>query len=77
MPVVLRIAGFVFFFYSNEGTEPPHVHVRKGEAEAKYWLSPLRLSSSRNMKKGQKQQLEKLVREHRDALLKKWQKYYH
>jgi hypothetical protein len=28
MPVVLRIGRFQFFFFSNEGREPPHIHVR-------------------------------------------------
>jgi hypothetical protein len=42
MPVVLRRDGFRFFFYSNEGNplEPPHVHVRRADAEAKFWLKP-------------------------------------
>ncbi len=38
MPTVLYFHGWRLFFYTNEGTEPPHVHVRKGEAEGKYWL---------------------------------------
>ncbi len=40
--VVLRFQGLKFFFYSNEGMppEPAHIHVRKGGAEAKFWLSP-------------------------------------
>lgn len=29
MPTILRLLGFRFFFYSNEGTEPAHVHVEK------------------------------------------------
>lgn len=38
MPVVFRRDGFRFFFYSNEGDprEPIHVHVRKGDADAKF-----------------------------------------
>jgi len=42
MPVIFRIRGFKFFFYSNEGSprEPVHVHVEKDEVEAKFWLSP-------------------------------------
>ena len=28
MPTILRIANFRFHFYSNEGNEPPHIHVR-------------------------------------------------
>ena len=38
MPTVLLILGWRFFFYANERHEPIHIHCRKGEAEAKYWL---------------------------------------
>lgn len=40
MPTVHREEGFRFFFYSNEGNprEPPHVHVERGEGDAKVWL---------------------------------------
>ena len=36
MPVVLRIDGLRFLFYSNEGTprEPPHIHVLQNRDEA-------------------------------------------
>ena len=40
MPTVLLQKGFRFFFYSNEGTEPLHIHVMNGEAEGKIWLEP-------------------------------------
>ena len=35
MPTVLLVEGYRFFFFSNEGQEPPHVHVRKGGGVAK------------------------------------------
>lgn len=40
MPIVFRERGARFFFFSNEGSprEPPHIHVLKGEGEAKFWL---------------------------------------
>ncbi len=38
MPTILTIHGWRFFFYSNEGSEPIHIHCRKGNAEAKFWL---------------------------------------
>jgi len=38
MPTILLIRGWRFFFYANERSEPIHVHCRKGDAEAKYWL---------------------------------------
>jgi len=38
MPTVLRWRGYRFFFFSNEGSEPAHIHVEKDEAMAKFWL---------------------------------------
>jgi len=35
MPTVLVVDGFRFFFWSNEGTEPPHIHVEKADAAGK------------------------------------------
>ena len=42
MPVVLRHGAYRYYFYSDEGTlrEPVHIHVRRGNAEAKFWLRP-------------------------------------
>ena len=36
MPVVFRVGGARFFFYSNEGSprEPPHIHVEDAGSEA-------------------------------------------
>jgi hypothetical protein len=31
MPTVLRVKGYRFFFFSNEGAEPPHIHIEYGE----------------------------------------------
>ncbi|HJT34906.1 MAG TPA: DUF4160 domain-containing protein [Pirellulales bacterium] len=44
MPTVLRVGRFRFFFFSNEGQEPAHIHVRAGSDEAKYWLEPIELA---------------------------------
>ena len=38
MPTVLVILGWRFFFYSNEGSEPIHIHAEKGDMECKYRL---------------------------------------
>jgi hypothetical protein len=48
MPIVFRLEGFKFFFYSNEGDprEPPHIHVTKGGAKAKFWLHPVALATN-------------------------------
>ncbi|MDY0084344.1 MAG: DUF4160 domain-containing protein [Bacteroidales bacterium] len=46
MPEIFRKLGFVFFFYSNEGQEPMHVHVRKAGGFAKFWVEPVDLDFS-------------------------------
>jgi hypothetical protein len=40
MPVVFRERGFRFFFFSFDGSprEPVHIHVKRGLAEAKFWV---------------------------------------
>ena len=44
---MLRWDGFRFFFFSNEGNEPAHIHVEKQEGYAKFWLAPVRLANSK------------------------------
>lgn len=42
MPIIFRYKGYRFFFFSNKNIprEPIHVHVRKAEALAKFWIEP-------------------------------------
>lgn len=46
MPTVLRLGRFRFFFFSNEGNEPAHIHVESGDCYAKFWLDPVQLARS-------------------------------
>ena len=39
MPTVLRWNGYRFYFFSNEGHEPPHVHIDKAGRSCKFWLA--------------------------------------
>jgi len=43
-----RIEGFAFYFFSNENNEPMHVHVRKGDGMAKFWIEPSVLLADEN-----------------------------
>ena len=49
MPTVLRARGYRFFFFSNEGKEPPHIHVESAGKYAKFWLDPVGLARSSNI----------------------------
>jgi hypothetical protein len=72
MPTVLRIGSFRFHFYSNEGREPPHIHVRAPEGECKYWLTQVSLAHNRGIKPHDLRKIESLVFEHRTLLLEKY-----
>jgi hypothetical protein len=72
MPEIFRSFGFVFFFYSNEGQEPIHVHVRTAGGFAKFWIDPLELDFCQGMKTSDIQQAEQLILEHLEIITKKW-----
>jgi len=72
MPEIFRSLGFVFFFYSNEGQEPMHVHVRKAGGFAKFWMEPLELDFSQGMKVKDIKQAEDLIYENYELIKSKW-----
>jgi hypothetical protein len=76
MPTVLRISGYRFFFYSLEGSEPPHIHVEQAENVAKFWLQPVRLAESRGFRIHELNRLRLLVIEHRLSFLEAWNAYF-
>jgi len=64
MPTVLRKSGYRFHFYSHEGTEPPHIHVARGDAEAKFWLNPVSLADNDGFSAHEVQKVFVLVNDH-------------
>ena len=76
MPVVLRIDGKRFFFYSNESQEPPHIHVQQAEKEAKFWLEPVLMAFNHGYNGPELRRIERLVIEHKDTLLEAWNAYF-
>jgi hypothetical protein len=46
VPTILRVAGYRFFFFSNERREPAHIHVDQAERYAKFWLNPISLAAN-------------------------------
>ena len=72
MPTVLREGPYRFFFYSNEGHEPPHVHVEEGNKVAKFWLEPVALAFNLGFGPAELRRVQRLVSENRALLLEKW-----
>lgn len=79
MPVVFRHRGFRFHFFSNEGfpREPEHIHVQKGDADAKFWLYPT-ISVARNQGFSAKElaELLKQVEQRRDEIERAWNDHF-
>lgn len=76
MPTVLRIGGLRFHFYSDEGTEPPHIHIRSADGECKFWLTPISLAQNRGVPAQRLRDVERLVYEHQQFLLERFHEYH-
>jgi len=76
MPTVLRIGPYRFFFYAGDRDEPPHVHIESDDEKAKFWLDPVRLQTSGGFSRTEINRIQKLVEEHQNELLRKWDEYF-
>jgi uncharacterized protein DUF4160 len=76
MPTALREGPYRFFFYSNEGTEPPHVHVQSGSSVAKFWLEPVGYASNYGFAAHELRRVQSLVEQHQTVLLKAWNDHF-
>jgi hypothetical protein len=62
--------------YSGDRNEPPHIHVERDTHRAKFWLDPVRLARSGGFGAAELRELERLVIEHAQLLLGKWNEYF-
>ncbi|MBO6584884.1 MAG: DUF4160 domain-containing protein [Gracilimonas sp.] len=76
MPTVLRIDGYRFFFFSNEGNEPVHVHIESGDGYCKFWINPVSIAYSTGYHSTELNKIRKLVEEHREHLEEAWNEYF-
>ena len=76
MPTVLKIQGYRFFFLSQEGNEPPHIHIEQGDRVAKFWLNPIQLASSYGFRSHELAKIRLFVIEHNQLFLEKWDEHF-
>jgi hypothetical protein len=76
MPTVLRVGRFRFFFFSNESQEPPHIHVKAGSDEAKFWLLPVELEANYGFNRSELTTIQELAEENQDGLLEAWNEHF-
>ena len=79
MPKIFEWNGYKFFFFSNEGVppEPIHIHVRKGERVAKFWIEPI-VSVAYNFEMTSKElkELQAVVENNVAIIRSKWNEYF-
>ncbi|MBF0145372.1 MAG: DUF4160 domain-containing protein [Magnetococcales bacterium] len=76
MPTVLRHGGYRFYFYSHEPNEPAHVHVDKDGNSAKFWISPLQLSSNIGYSAKDLSEVRKIIQQNSHTLMEAWHGYF-
>jgi hypothetical protein len=63
-------------FYSNDRLEPIHIHVEKGSAYAKVWVSPIRLQYSRSFNNTQINKILGLVEQNNEIITEAWNEFF-
>lgn len=75
-PTVLKIGPYRFHFYSDEGNEPPHIHVATNDGECKFWLKPIKLAANRHLAPHVINKIEKLIYDHHELLIKEYENFH-
>ena len=77
MPTVLEVNGYKFKFFSNESDEPAHIHITRGDGNAKYWLLPdCKEDYSYGFTVRERRDIRNLVIVNRQQLINKWNEYF-
>lgn len=76
MPTIFRVGRYRFLFYSNEGDEPPHIHVKADRLEARFWLTPVSLAANFGFKRHELSEIEAIVLTRRDELTEAWNEHF-
>jgi hypothetical protein len=76
MPTIRWVGPYRFYFYSSDGDEPAHVHVRRDAARAKFWLRPVALASPCAFSGREIRRLQVLVERHRDDFEEAWHEFF-
>lgn len=76
MPTVLKIGPYRFFFVSLDRGEPPHIHVRRENKVAKFWLDPVALQRTGGYSRLELNKIAAMIEEHRETLLESWHEFF-
>ena len=75
MPTLFILFGYRFFFWSNDH-EPVHIHVGKGDSEAKFNVMPLELIENFGFKRNELRMIGSLIEENESIIIERWNEYF-
>ena len=76
MPNVFRSGPYRFFFFSNEGSEPLHIHVEASGKYAKFWILPVRYDSSTGFRAHELAEIRRIIEENESLIQQKWNEFF-
>jgi len=76
VPTVFRVGPYRFFFFSNEGFEPPHVHVEVADGYAKLWVEPVAFAEAHRLNAKQMRDIRQILRDRRAEILEAWNEHF-
>lgn len=75
-PTVLQSGPYRFFFFSSDRNEPTHVHVKRDDKLAKFWLAPVRMAYNFGFSQTELNRIAALVQKNEAALSEAWHEYF-
>ena len=76
MPRIPNIPGpYWFFFYSFDCNEPMHVHVRRDDKQAKFWLAPVELAWNHGFSARELNDIRRFVSDYSSKIIEAWDEH--
>ena len=76
MPTIFIIFGFRFMFFANDH-EPVHIHVVKGDAEAKFSILPeIKMIHNFGFKASELKKVKSLIIENKEIIIERWNDFF-
>ena len=76
MPTGMTTGPYRFFFVSLDYNEPPHIHVKRENMVARFWLDPIALQKAGGFSRIELNKVARLVNEKQDYLLERWHEFF-
>lgn len=76
VPTLHREGPYRIYVTSHDMGEPPHVHVDRDQAGAKFWLSPVRLAYNLGFAARELRVIEAIIKKLERELIEGWHGYF-